>query len=199
MELAGGGKRALVIANTCDTFAQAERAPRVRREISALQGLDFQAEELDLRDYFDGGRSRTELSARLDACDLLWARGGNSFIYRRAMRQSGFDELLLDLLSRDALVYGGYSGGIAVLAPSLEGIEIVNDPEAVPAGYDPGVIRDGLGLIPFSIAPHYKSNHFASPGIDLVVQYFIDHGMPYKTLHDGEAIVVDGDREELIA
>jgi dipeptidase E len=188
----------LVIANTCDIFPQAEREPRVSREITALESLGFQAEELDLRDYFKGGKTSAALSIRLAACDLIWARGGNSFVYRRAMRQSGFDGLLTDLLARDAIVYGGYSGGIAVLAPSLEGIELVNDPDAVPEGYDPAVIREGLGLVPYSMAPHYKSNHPASPGIDLVIQYFIDHGMPYKALRDGEAIVVDGAREELV-
>jgi dipeptidase E len=192
--------RALVIANTCDTFEEAERRPRVERELAALRGLGFSADELDLRNYFDPSK-RGSLAAQLAAADLVWARGGNSFVYRRAMRRSGFDDLIADALARDALVYGGYSGGIAVLAPSLQGIEIVNDPAAAPAPYDsdPAPIWECLGLIPYYVAPHYKSAHFASPGMDKVIQYFIDHHMPFKALRDGEAILIEGGREEILA
>jgi dipeptidase E len=196
--LAGEGQPALVLANTCDTFSEAERKPRVEREIAALRGLGFTAEELDLRDYFSGN-NRAELAARLAKAGLLWARGGNAFVYRRALRQSGCDSLLLDALGRDALVYGGYSGGIAVLAPSLHGIEIVNDPLAAPAGYHAEPIWDCLGLLPYYVAPHYKSAHFASPGMDKVIEYFIAHRMLFKALRDGEAIVIDGGREEIAA
>jgi dipeptidase E len=114
------------------------------------------------------------------------------------MRQSGFDGLIRGALARDTLVYGGYSGGIAVLAPSLRGIEIVNDPAAVPEGYESAVIWECLALLPYHVAPHYKSSHPASPGIDRVVRYFIDHGMPFKALRDGEAIWVHGDSEEIL-
>lgn len=193
-----GPPRALVIANTCDAFPEAERPARVERELAALRGLGFAAEELDLRNYFNPSK-RGALTAALAKADLVWARGGNSFVYRRAMRQSGFDELLVDALSRDALVYGGYSGGMAVLAPSLHGIEIVNDPAAVPALYDPAPIRECLGLIPYYVAPHYKSDHFASADMEKVIQYFIDHHMLFKALRDGEVIVIEGGREEILA
>lgn len=189
--------RALVIVNTCDAFPAEERPERVEREIAALRGLGFDPEELDLREYFDGKR-RAELRARLKRASLVWARGGNAFVYRRALRQSGFDDLLVDALSRDAVVYGGYSGGIAVLAPSLHGIEIVNDAAAAPAGYDPEPIWDCLGVIPYHLAPHYKSDHFASAGMDKVIAYFVDHRMLFKALRDGQAIVIEGAREEIL-
>jgi dipeptidase E len=72
--LAGGRKRALVIANACDLIPEPGRAPRVQREIEALEALGFRAEELDLREYFGSGTDA--LGARLDAADLIWARGG---------------------------------------------------------------------------------------------------------------------------
>ena len=129
---------------------------------------------------------------------LVWARGGNSFLLRRALRQSGFESLLRESLAADAFVYGGYSGGIAVLAPTLRGIEIVNDPLVAPPGYDPEPIWDGLGVLPFSIAPHYKSPHPASPGIDQVVRYCEEHGLPFRTLKDGEVLIRHGDVLEML-
>jgi dipeptidase E len=203
--------KALVIANACDLLDPAERGLRVDREIAALEGLGFRAEELDLRRHFAAqtgkGRPAGEsvpgspsiLTSELASASLVWARGGNAFVLLRAMRQSGFAGLLTQGLASDSVVYGGYSGGIAVLPQTLRGLETVNDPAAVPPGYDPAVPWDGLGVLPYSLAPHYRSAHAASPGIDGVVGYFQAHGMPFKTLKDGEVWVVSGTREELVS
>jgi len=198
MELAGAKRKALVIANACDGFDPAKRGLRVERELEALGALGFWAEELDLRKHFREGGDREGLHAELFSAGLVWARGGNSFVLRRAMRQSGFDEILVEALRRDDLVFGGYSGGIAVLAPSLRGIELVNDIASAPEGYNPEVIWAGLGILPWSVVPHYKSPHWSSPGIDTVVAYLENHKVPYRTLSDGEALIISGDREELV-
>ncbi len=197
VELAGR-KKALVIANACDLFPEAERRPRVERELEALSALGFWAQELDLRRHFREGGDRDGLRAELYSTGLVWARGGNAFVLRRALRQSGFDGVLMDALAADQLAFGGYSGGIAVLAPSLRGIELVNDPLAVPAGYDPETIWEGLGAIDFSLAPHYKSPHPSSPGIDKVVEYLRKRGTPFQTLTDGEVLVISGDKRDLV-
>ncbi|MBW8888904.1 MAG: Type 1 glutamine amidotransferase-like domain-containing protein [Fibrobacteres bacterium] len=189
----------MVIANACDLLPEADRKFRLEREISALEGLGFETEELDLRRHCQAGGDEANLRALLATVSLVWSRGGNSFVLLREMRQSGFAPALLDALAADSLVYGGYSGGIAVLAPTLRGIELVNDPAAVPPGIDPATPWEGLGVIPFSVAPHYKSPHPASPGIDEVVRYFEDHGMGYKTLRDGEAWIRSGNREETLS
>jgi len=197
---AGPGKgKALVIANACDLLPEPDRKFRVERERTELESLGFSTEELDLRRHLRGGGDEAALRALLSTVSLVWSRGGNAFVLLRAMRQSGFAGPLLEALAADSLVYGGYSGGIAVLAPTLRGIEIVNDPVAVPPGLDPETPWEGLGLIPFNVAPHYKSPHPASPGIDEVIRYFEGHAMPYKTLRDGEAWIRSGEREELLS
>jgi dipeptidase E len=188
----------LVIANACDGFDPAKRELRVERELEALGALGFWAEELDLRKHFRPGGDRQGLHAELYSAGLVWARGGNAFVLRRAMAQSGFDHVLTEALRRDDLVFGGYSGGIAVLAPSLKGIELVNDTASAPEGYDPDVIWEGLGILPWPVIPHYKSPHWSSPGIDTVVAYLQERGLTYRTLSDGEALVIDGGREELV-
>lgn len=195
-ELAGKKRKALVIANACDGFDPAKRGPRVERELEALGALGFWAEELDLRKHFRPGGDRQGLQAELYSAGLVWARGGNAFVLRRAMAQSGFDQVLTEALRRDELVFGGYSGGIAVLAPTLRGIELVNDIAMAPEGYDPDVIWEGLGILPWSVIPHYQSPHWSSPGIDTVVAYLQAHGLPYRTLKDGEALILADGREE---
>ena len=69
------------------------------------------------------------------------------------------DEILKELLLNDALAYGGYSAGIDLLTPSLHGSEEVDDPNAIPEGYQSEIIWDGLNLLPYSVAPHYRSDH----------------------------------------
>lgn len=190
VELVADKMQALVIANACDLSIPRVRRKRLERELTALRGLGFQAEELDLRDYFAKDREGPRLRARLEPHGLIWVRGGNPFVLRRAMRQSGFDTALRDLLHKDALVYGGYSGGIAVMGPTLHGVELVSDPKTVPTGYDPDIIWEGLGLLDYSLAPHYRCNHPASPAIEGVVDYLVAHRIPHRTLRDGEAILM---------
>ena len=114
------------------------------------------------------------------------------------MRASGFDKIILDFLEGDAIAYGGFSAGPVMLTPSLHGVELGDDPKVIPAGYDPEVIWECLGLLPYHLVPHYKSDHPESAGADQLVQYYIDHHMLFKTLHDGEVIVVNGEQEEII-
>jgi dipeptidase E len=75
----------------------------------------------------------------------------------------------------------------------------VDDPDIIPTGYNPDIIWEGLGLISYAIAPHYKSDHPESAATDNLVQYYIEHHMLFKTLHDGEVIVVNGKQETILA
>jgi dipeptidase E len=196
VDLVKGTKRAAVIVNACDLFSEHERRARFEHELVALQSLGLSVAELDLRKYFANQR---ELGALVATYGLVWVRGGNSFVLRRAMKASGFDKIIREFLKRDAIVYGGYSAGIDMLTPSLRGIELVDDPHAVPAGYDPTIIWEGLGLLSYAIAPHYKSDHPESVAIDKSVQYYIDNHVLFRALRDGEAIIVNGQQEEVLS
>ncbi len=198
VDLVKGNMRAVVVINACDHLSGEERLIRVQQEFAALQSLNFSPSELDLRDYFDDQQKQQELPDLLAACGLIWVRGGNSFVLRRAMKMSSFDRIILGFLERDALVYGGFSAGMVMLTPSLYGVNLVDDPEVIPAGYDPAIIWEGLGVIPYAIAPHYKSDHPEAAATEDLVQYYIDNHMPFKTLHDGEAIVINGKLEEIV-
>lgn len=203
-ELAGDARRALVVLNACDFMSAADRQLRVDQETSALQGLGFDPVELDLRDYFASARSINDLRATLTGAGLVWVRGGNSFLLRRAFALSGLDTLLAGLLLQDALVYGGFSAGVAVLTPTLRGVELVDDIRATGDAY-PIVADsaaegpwDGLAILPYAVAPHYRSDHPESADVDRLVQYYIDHHIPFVALRDGEVIVIDAERTEVL-
>jgi len=121
----------------------------------------------------------------------LWVTGGNSFVLRRAFKLSGLDSILKRKLGEDDFVYAGYSAGVCVLTPTLEGIHLADEPEATPEGYSGEVIWSGLNIVPFCIAPHYRSDHFESALIEKSVEYFIAHKIPFVALSDGEALLLD--------
>ena len=195
MKLVGAGRRAALIGNAMDMVYEAERSASISEELDRLRGIGLIPVEIDLRKYF--GKTK-ELKQTLMNFNLVWVRGGNTFVLRRALKMSGADEIIRELLEKDAMVYGGYSAGICILTPTLRGLELVDDADFVPDGYDSEIIWDGLGIVPYSIAPHYKSDHPESPAIDNTVEYFKEKNMPFKTLRDGEAIVIDGDKEQVV-
>lgn len=187
VEVAHATKKAAVIANALDHSKELERkAAGTLREIRELEQLGFEASEVDLREFF--GRPEL-LRQRLANVGLLWVVGGNSFLLRRAFKQSGLDEYLLSLRGDDSLVYAGYSAGAVVVTPTLRGIEFADPPDLIADGYDPEVLWDGLGLVPFSIAPHYRSEHPDSGLSERCVEYFVAHEMPFRPLRDGQVIV----------
>lgn len=196
LKLLTGRVRTALILNADDYKGPEDRAVSLQREIGELERVGLEPGEVDLRRYFGW---EDELRAVLAGFDLIYVRGGNAFILRRALRQSGADRIVKDLLANDAVVYAGYSAGPAMLTPSLRGIELFgDDSNVVPDGYDPSVIWEGLGILPYVLVPHYRSDHPETAGADRAVEYYIATHTPFIALRDGEALVVDGDRQAVV-
>ena len=194
--LIGGNKRTAIIMNSQDAKTPESRAERLQQEIESLTALGLQPEEIDLRQYFG---KPDELKEFIKNFGLVWVRGGNVFLLRRAFRQSGFDEIITGLLENDQIAYGGFSAGVCVLAPSLKGIELVDPKDEIADGYDKEIVWDGLGVLGYAVAPHYKSDHPESDDIQQCVEYFADNHILFKTLRDGEIIVINGNSEKIVA
>jgi dipeptidase E len=189
------GNRAAVISNATDFKTPDDRAESVDLEISNLKKLGFEPKEVDLRKYF--GKSQ-ELAETIKDFDLIWVRGGNVFVLNQAFQKSGFGSILKQLLQEDKVAYGAYSAGIDVLSPSLHGIELVDPTDVVPEGYEAEIAWDGLGLLHYAVAPHYKSNHPESADVDKLVDYYIQNNINHKTLRDGEVILINGTDERIV-
>jgi dipeptidase E len=181
------GRRLGFVPNALDFVPSDRRTESNAAELRRIRDLGLEVEPLDLSEFF-GAPDR--LSSYLDELQGVWIRGGNTFVLRRAMRLSGFDQALLDRSSEDFL-YAGYSAGICVLAPSLDGLQHVDDPtlEVYP-GTD--VVWEGLGILDYLILPHYKSDHPESADIEIEVEYCTRNSIPFKTLRDGEVLVFEG-------
>jgi dipeptidase E len=156
-------------------------------DMNDLRSVGLDPEILDLRDYF-GKTDRLE--SALENFGVIWVRGGNVFVLRQAMRLSGFDAIIKKLKKR-AILYGGYSAGVCVLSPTLHGLELMDDVSQKPYGNDIETVWEGLGLIDFSVIPHYQSNHPETDSAEPVIQYFVDNGITFRTMRDGEVIIIE--------
>lgn len=204
VRLAGPGARVAVIGNAVDAAPADVRREAVALEIDALTDLGLRPEEVDLRDHVgdragDGAGVRARLRQTLGGFDALWLRGGNVFVLRHALRASGADEVVVEMLRRDAVVYAGYSAGPCVLAPSLRGLELCDDVTEVTrlTGSEP--VWEGLGVLDHAFVPHLDSpGHPETELVTRVAEHYRATGVPYIGLRDGQALVVDGDRVEVV-
>ena len=197
VRLVGKRRNALVIGNALDHIPAAARAVYTATTydpVAELNGMGFFADWLDLRDFVG---SPIRLHDLLSTCGLVWVIGGNAFVLRRAMRASGFDGVIHGLLAQDALVYGGFSAGAIVTAPTLRGLDLMDDPTVGTFG-DEVISYEGLNLFPKSVVPHAASDHRDSPGADKAAAWLTAHDMPFVALQDGQVIVVDGETTTLL-
>jgi dipeptidase E len=189
VKLCPDNKKVGVIMNAIDWSNDKERiAKSLNDQMDILKSLGFGPEQIDLRNYFSKAE---ELKKHLSSFGLVWVYGGNTFVLKRAYEQSGFDKIIKEMIEKDEIIYAGFSAGIVILSKSLKGLEIVDDPNVVPEGYEKDFNWDGLGILDYHIAVHYKSDHLESASVDKEVEYCEKNNIPYQTLKDGEVIVVN--------
>lgn len=190
VRLAGDGARVAVIANAVDGAPADVRRAAVEVENVALSGLGLRPEEVDLRDHVG---DRELLSRTIAGFDVLWLRGGNVFVLRHALHVTGADEVIVEALRRDAVVYAGYSAGPCVLAPSLRGLELCDDATEVTRLHGAEPLWEGLGVLDHAFVPHVDSpGHPETEFMEGVVELYRSTGVPHVTLRDGQALLVDG-------
>ncbi|MBP7701909.1 MAG: Type 1 glutamine amidotransferase-like domain-containing protein [Phenylobacterium sp.] len=193
LALVPAGGRVAVVSNALDLIPDESRrsyARNVHDPLADLAEMGLAPFDLDLRRWFGDPAG---LERDLAEVQMVWAVGGNAFLLRRAMAQSGLDTILQRRLADDSLAYGGWSAGACVAGPTLRGIDLMDAPDVVAAGYDPAPIYDGLGFVDFVIVPHFASDHPEADAARLAAAWLADRDIAHRTLRDGEAIVRMGD------
>lgn len=192
-EMVGENRRALVVFNARD-YKEDEG---LEKQQNLFADNNFEFHKLDLRDYF--GRTE-ELRGLIDKYSpgQVVLLGGNTFLLRRALAQSGFDEMIKSDIAADKYVLAGHSAGSIVAGPSLEGFERLDNQHVLIPGYDPGVIWSGLGLTDTRIIPHVSRDIYRQQITAIREQLFDANGWRYVELNDDEVFVVNGDKEEVL-
>ena len=181
------GNRIILIANSRDWSLESQaKEESILRDCALLQQIGFDVKRLDLREYFG---KEEKLRQDLEKERAFFAIGGNTFTLRMAMKYSGFDKYLIEISNSDKYLYAGYSAGICVLAPKLNGLDLVDEP-INPYNSD-SALYEGINILDFIPVPHYKSEHPESQLVDRVVELFEEKKIKYKALRDGDVIIMN--------
>ena len=116
---------------------------------------------------------------------------GNTFVLRKAMNLSGFDDLLLEYSKYEDYIYAGYSSGICCLCEDMTALAVMDEPETDP--YNSGLppIYQGIGFIKEVLIPHYQSDHKETELASDAVRFCQEKEISYRTLQDGDVLIVD--------
>ena len=186
LQLLGDGRRTALIPNAIDGVPEQIRRGELARDAGELEALGLDVTLVDVR--------AANAVHQLAGYDLVWVRGGNTFVLRRVLADSGADRALLTLLDADALVYGGYSAGGCVLAPDIGYARSVDD---INAAADP--ITTGLGLLDRPFVAHTASpGHSETEACDALSADLTRRGVDHWALSDGDVLVVDGADTQLL-
>ncbi len=177
----------LMISNSRDDrpFDDKEKE-KLEYNIKVLKDVGFNVVLLDLKEYFNDNEKLVE---DVKGYNAFYVRGGNVFVLRKAMSLSGFDKYLINNKGNDNILYIGESAGTCVLGKTLDGLDILDEPLNMYNNDD--VMYEGVGLVDFSPVPHYKSEYVGVKIVDDTVEYMEKNNIKYRTIKDGEVIILD--------
>ncbi|WDV47389.1 Type 1 glutamine amidotransferase-like domain-containing protein [Clostridiaceae bacterium M8S5] len=120
---------------------------------------------------------------KLKKSKVIFIAGGNTYKLLDIVRQSGFDEFIRDR-HEDKIIIGNSAGAV------IMGLDIVTANSNDIIGLSN---TKGMGLVNYSICPHYTSHKYAK---------LLDKSNKLKHeiigLPEESAIIIDGDKEHII-
>lgn len=127
---------------------------------------------------------------RLEAAEVLFFGGGNTFHLMHWFNKSGLKEVLPDLLK--TRIYAGISAGSCIAGPT-----IYNSVQNLFGEKYELEVKEGLGLVDFQVVPHLNSPYFdkiTKPNLERAAKELTES---VYALDDNSAIVVDGKKIEV--
>ena len=195
LKFLGDVKKIAVITNAKDYKTPEGRRKRIEENFSYYRSICLEPTEVDLRPFFH----KPDAEKLLTGHKFIWLAGGNMFLLRRALSYTGLDKWLCDAVRNNKIILGGESAGAIIIGPTLKYSEVDTDedsPNYIPDGYDKEPIWAGLNIIDFVPVPHYQTPDYI--GIDEYVENLEKENIPHEKMRDGQAIVIDGDKEEFL-
>ena len=151
----------------------------IERHRQKMDELNFSYTELDI-----AGQNKDELKKALDGHDIVLVEGGNTFYLLKIVRESGFANVIKDLIEK-GVVYIGSSAGSYITCPSIIMATWSN------RGFNRCGITNytAMNLVPFLIKTHY------TPEMKTMLNEKVKNlQYPMRVLNDEQAVLVrDGE------
>jgi len=148
-----------------------------------LEEAGFNIEDIDIE-----GKTETELFKALACFNIIYVQGGNPFYLLKTVHESGFDKVVKELVAK-GVIYIGVSAGSVICGPIIETADWKKP------GRNRYDLKDltGMNLVPFNLFVHYEDKWK-----DTVKEKSKESLFPIITLTDKQAILVCGDKTELV-
>jgi dipeptidase E len=144
-----------------------------------------------------------EIAAQLEAVDVIFVGGGQTFYLSWLMQQKGLFELLPKLL--ESKVYAGISAGSMIMTPKLATVSFairkpgISDEELEELGPEGRSLAKTLGLVDFMLRPHMNGEAKFRDITPEMVQNVVDAAqIPAYMLDDQSAIRVIDDEVTVV-
>lgn len=127
---------------------------------------------------------------RLNACDIVYLSGGNTFRFLFSIKERKFDKFLRSYLLKGGVVIG-ISAGAMVLTPTIRFTYEYHKYRGDLEGLNTDNLKDlsGIGIVKFEFIPHVdeenKSNFIRTVGYN-----YSDY--PKYHVADGGAVIING-------
>ena len=148
-----------------------------------MEDLSWNFEEIDIE-----GRIPAELRTLFIDKDIVYVEGGNTFYLLKAIKESGFDNVLKELIDR-SVVYVGTSAGSYVMCPTIEMSTWKPSPKPRFGLQD----LTALNYVPFLLSVHYDPKNR-----EILKKAISNTKYPVRILTDEQALFVQDSKITLI-
>ena len=159
----------------------------VKADRKALLNLGFIVEDLDV-----SIEEPVKIQQLIEACDCIFVEGGNTFFLLQELKRSGADQFIKAHIEKNKM-YIGASAGSIVLSKNIEYAKHMDDVSCAP---DLEGDYTALGIVDFSIVPHYQNMPFKKSADRIIIEY-ADHER-LQPISNNQVIVVEGGKFETL-
>lgn len=160
-------------------------APWMHADRDELVRLGFAVENLEL-----DTASADEVKKRVEAADIIFVAGGNTFYLLEQAKKTGFIEVVREAVA-NGKVYIGSSAGSVLAAPDIKYVELFDDPTKANLEDTLSLELVGFGVLPHIGNPKYKELH------DRVLSEYKDWPYPLVPVSDDQFVVPHGEGWEI--
>jgi dipeptidase E len=170
------------------TASKGDRGDFSRKLQNIIKDMGYNFIAIDIE-----GKTKQEIKDFFEDKNIIHMEGGNSFYLLKVIRETGFAEILKELLE-EGQIYIGTSAGAYIMCPTIE----VSDWDETEKGRFDVTDFTALNYVPFVLKVHYKDEQE-----EKVKEKIKTLKYPIRILRDGQGILVQdnrctffGDKEE---
>ena len=144
--------------------------------------------------YTITGKNKEQLKQDLQQFDIIHISGGNTFYFLEKSQQSGFIEVIRELVLKMGKTYIGTSAGSIIAGPNIYPVINLDDAGKAPnlKGYE------GFGLVDFVIFPHWGSDKFREGYMNKTMEINYNAKNKIILLTDNQYVHVQDDLYKII-